>query len=666
MAGPERVVVMRGYSFVGGSVGLAIRVALVGCVAVVALAGFAGRAWGLSYTAYVTVNAPGAVIPIATASNTPGALVPVGNVAAGLAITPDGKTAYVTSALDDDVTPLALARDVPASAIQVLGQPYNVAISPDGSTAYVTDGGYVTPITIATNTAGTPIDEAGGGAIAITPDGSTAYVANAYTGTVTPITLATRTVGSPIPVGEDPRAIAITPDGKYAYVANYGSVTPIAVATNSPGSAISVPKGAGDIAISPDGKTAYVTTSTGVTPLTVATDTLQNSIAVTGGAFHIAITPDGSSAYVTNFDLDTGIGMVTPISLATRTAGSSVTVSSGVDGYLNGIAIAPTLRRSTSTSISCSPLTVRVGTSTSCTVAVTDTDSGTPVAPTGTVGFATDGSENFAGTPCTLSGTGATAICQVTYTPTAVGSGQHTITASYDGDGTHTVSSQQTVVLVTGRATSTTVSCTPPSTLILQSTTCTATVTDTDVGTPISPTGSIAFATNKSGRLSPGSCTPAGSGASSSCQVVYMPTAVGNGQHTITASYPGDNVHAAGSGQTVLQVLPRATITTLSCQQSTLSVGQSTMCTATVTDTAPGTPNTPAGTVRVYGNKTDGFTGSPCTLSGRGATASCQVTYTPTALGDGQHTITASYSGGGTHSSSHGQTIITVTPPDTR
>ena len=58
-------------------------------------------------------------------------------------------------------------------------------------------------------------------AIAITPDGKTALVANWTEGTVTPVTLSTMTAGTPVTVGNQPAAIAITPDGTKAYVANY-------------------------------------------------------------------------------------------------------------------------------------------------------------------------------------------------------------------------------------------------------------------------------------------------------------------------------------------------------------------------------------------------------------------------------------------------------------
>jgi YVTN family beta-propeller protein len=70
----------------------------------------------------------------------------------------------------------------------------------------------VTPIDVATNTAGTPIpagDSPVG--IAITPDGTTAYVVG---DSVAPINLATNTAGTPIPVGSSPQRIAIAPDGR--------------------------------------------------------------------------------------------------------------------------------------------------------------------------------------------------------------------------------------------------------------------------------------------------------------------------------------------------------------------------------------------------------------------------------------------------------------------
>jgi Ca2+-binding RTX toxin-like protein len=72
--------------------------------------------------------------------------------------------------------------------------------------------------------------------------------------------------------------------------------------------------------------------------------------------------------------------------------------------------------------------------------------------PGGTVGFGSSGSGSFGGSPCTLSGSGASAECSVTYTPSAVGSRSHTITASYGGDAIHNASSGSQPVTVIGVA----------------------------------------------------------------------------------------------------------------------------------------------------------------------------------------------------------------------
>ena len=61
------------------------------------------------------------------------------------------------------------------------------------------------------------------------------------------------------------------------------------------------------------------------------------------------------------------------------------------------------------------------------------------------------------------------------------------------------------------------------------------------------------------------------------------------------------------------------------------------------------------------GGAGDSFSGSPCTLSGSGATATCQVTYTPTAVGTGHHTLAAAYGGDRIHKMSRGTTSVTVT-----
>lgn len=86
----------------------------------------------------------------------------------------------------------------------------------------------------------------------------------------------------------------------------------------------------------------------------------------------------------------------------------------------------------------CLPATVTVGQATSCIVTVaSDGVSPTAVTPTGSVSASSDGSGSFGGgTPgCTLAATSTAGIasCTFTYVPSAVGSGTHTLTATYTG-----------------------------------------------------------------------------------------------------------------------------------------------------------------------------------------------------------------------------------------
>ena len=99
--------------------------------------------------------------------------------------------------------------------------------------------------------------------------------------------------------------------------------------------------------------------------------------------------------------------------------------------------------RSTSTVVTCSPDPVVYGGNTTCTATVTDAASGgTPSDPSGEVAFTvTTGPGDIAPTSCSLASDGSaetfTGACAVTYTPSAVGTGTHTIGASYGGSGVH-------------------------------------------------------------------------------------------------------------------------------------------------------------------------------------------------------------------------------------
>ncbi len=69
--------------------------------------------------------------------------------------------------------------------------------------------------------------------------------------------------------------------------------------------------------------------------------------------------------------------------------------------------------------------------------------------PSGTVTWITNDSGTFEPNPCILTGSGGIATCSITYTPNAVGTGAHLVTATYDGDGYFTSSNgSQTVNVV--------------------------------------------------------------------------------------------------------------------------------------------------------------------------------------------------------------------------
>jgi YVTN family beta-propeller protein len=543
------------------------------------------------------------------------------------------------------------------AAVAAVAMGFATSASAGSLSAYVTNtyGDSVTPIDVATNTAGSAIPAGPNPyGIAITPDGATAYVANnAEPGpSVTPIDLATNTAGPAIPVGGFATEIAVSPDDRTAYVVtdtNGGfptSVTPIDVATDTAGNPINLDPSRGsaiDVAITPDSQTAYVAAnrdplSGTVTPITLATRHVGTAIQLPGpGVESVAVTPDGSTVWA--LSISPPNDTLTPIDVHTNTVGTAISVAAnvGCQGFA-ALAITPDGRKAY-VSDPCANLVVPVD-------LVTQTV-GTPI-PMGAYGIAItpDGSTAYAANLA-----GVTPIDLATNTAgTPIPTGAYALHVAITPE--------------PRRSTSTAVVCSHASVVIGLTTTCEAKVTDTDAGTPVTPVGPVAFTTNRRGTFAPNPCYVSGTARTATCKITYTPTTAA-GQHTLTASYAGDARHSPSSGQTAIQVLARATTTTLSCQQNLLSVGQSTVCTATVTDTAPGTATTPTGTVRMDGHTIDSFTGSPCTLAGSGASSSCQITYTPLAAGPGQHTITAYYSGGGTHSPSHGQTTITVTPPST-
>ncbi|MDA4123928.1 MAG: hypothetical protein OK438_00565 [Thaumarchaeota archaeon] len=323
--------------------------------------------------------------------------------------------------------------------------------------------------------------------------------------------------------------------------------------------------------------------------------------------------------------------------------------------------------RTSSTAVACSPSPVAVNAPSTCTMTVTDTAFGNPFTPTGMVTLTqtpgTGGTISNGGT-CTLSGSGATATCVLTFTPALGQEITNMLNATYPGDTNHSPSWGITSLTATQRSTSTTEICSPSYAVPNTPTNCVTTVTDNSPGNAVTPTGTISFTQSplSSGTFTPLTTCPLSqvSPGVASCPITYTPNPNFQGTVTVTGSYGGDTDHAVSSNAAQVK-WARSTLTSVSCA-SPVVVGSPSACTLTVTDTYTGIPITPTGTVTLSQSlpSTGTFSnGGSCVLSG----GSCApFTFTP---GSGQVwppsvTITASYPGDANHIPSSGSASIHV------
>jgi hypothetical protein len=153
---------------------------------------------------------------ISTASNAVEATIPVPPGVQGLVFTPDGQTVYAEGTGDSEVTPISVATNTAGTPIRFapIGTYVSgIAMSPDGKAFWVgvNGDGVIDVISTATsNGLGSTMVGTASYAIAFSQDGTTAYVAKS-SGSVIPISTATYQAGTPIPAGGDPVAIAVTP-----------------------------------------------------------------------------------------------------------------------------------------------------------------------------------------------------------------------------------------------------------------------------------------------------------------------------------------------------------------------------------------------------------------------------------------------------------------------
>jgi uncharacterized repeat protein (TIGR01451 family) len=532
-----------------------------------------------------------------------------GSFARGVAVTPNGTNLYVANVGDNTVSQYGIDRTTgalsPGSPATVASGPgaFAVAVSPDGKSVYVTD---VNALTLSQ------------------------YNVDPTSGVLSPKSPAT------VATGTQPWAVAVNPDGKSAYVVNQGDDT-ISQYNVDPSTGVLSPKSPATVAtgmtptalaLSPDGTSAYVTNGTDNTvsqysvdpatgaltpksPATVASGSQPNGVAVSPGGKSAYVVSDGDLSVV-QYDIDPNTGTlsanssgtaptgVAPFAPTITPDGKSLYVSNERDGTVSQYSIDPT----TGTLSPKAPATAAVGNAPVAVAVAPDADVSTTVSAPASA---------FVGTDLTytveLANLGPSNAWQTSFTDN-LPYGTAFVSVSPD----------------TG-------SCTTPK-------------VGTKGGTVSCELGTIA------------------SGANVSTQIVVQVAAKpsqGSLNHTATATsvtpdpYTSNNV---GTAQTT--VTKRATVTTLTCEFTTVSSGESDPCVVTVTDNSS-PPVTPSGTVKLTSSdSSDQFSPNPCTLSGSGGVSTCDLSFTAAPASVGTHKLAASYPGDKYHSASKGKLIISV------
>jgi DNA-binding beta-propeller fold protein YncE len=177
------------------------------------------------------------------------------------------------------------------------------------------------------------------------PDGRTLYVVSLHktrssvTGVIVPISTVTNETLKPIKLGPADGPITIAPDDKTAYVASYAGAIPVDLSSGTVGRPVRMSRFplAYTLTISPDGKTLYVVkdfsnelyrfsiaTNRQLAPVRLSTTRWVGETGVFG--------PGGKTLYVFSAPAHptarSDPGIMTPIRVATGTAGRSVMLGS--------------------------------------------------------------------------------------------------------------------------------------------------------------------------------------------------------------------------------------------------------------------------------------------------------------------------------------------------
>lgn len=253
----------------------------------------------------------------------------------------------------------------------------------------------------------------------------------------------------------------------------------------------------------------------------------------------------------------------------------------------------------------------------------------TPVAPTGTMTFALNGT--------------TVAICTATVSTAGVAtcaiqdmtSGSNTVTATYSGDPNFVVASPGSATYsITAQHPTVTIAAAPASpSAVNTDVTFTASLTGTAL-TPVLPNGTMTFALN--GTTVPSCAGKVSAGGIATCSIQNMPA----GSNTVTATYSGDTnyvVSAAGSTP-YTTAASTASLTISASPGSSVTTGTAVTFSATLGGVAF-TPVVPNGNVAFTLNGSPVATCSAVSVTNQTASCTIQSLVAPA------DTITATYSG---------------------
>ncbi len=365
---------------------------------------------------------------------------------------------------------------------------------------------------------------------------------------------------------------------------------------------------------------------------------LTGSVAFMDGANPLGTTAPVNSSGVATLQVTTlAVGLH---AIAASYGGDSTHFSSA------SATVTQAVLEATSTSLASSLDPSAPGQALTFTAAVTASGGG-GVTPGGTLTF-TDGDFTLSTVPLGAGGIES-------FTTTTLANGLHSITATYNGDAAHQISTSisnlvRQHVLVGSQIA---VVSTPDPSSFGSPVTSTATATSNGSA---APTGTVNIL---DGGTLIGTATLAGSavvGSTSAGSFITASLAVGS--HTITAAYQGDVDNTPSVSAAIIQVVEKAVVpaqtsTMLSAVPNPVTIGATVSLTASV-QAAKGTA-TITGTVSF----TDMFNGAAVTLGSTPLVASGTAAINPT-LALGSHSILATY-GGDTNDAGSASTALTVT-----